>query len=227
MIHRLSRTVQMCGVLALSFSMSLLGSLLVFFGVQSLRAATSWQLIWNIAFDVLCLGLLYLILLNQKRSLESIGFSASATLSDVLHSVVLFFAALLCTAVVYQLTAIVYVLLLRKPLLLWDGSAALSGTGSSILPVVFVLLNPFFEELLVRGYLMTEIEELFHRPRLALVASVVLQTTYHLYQGFPNACALAAGFTCLAIYFSRTRRLLPVVLTHLYFDVIALLVYSR
>ena len=53
---------------------------------------------------------------------------------------------------------------------------------------------------------------------ISIATSVPLQTLYHLYQGVPLAAADAAMFSVFALYFSFTRRIMPVVLAHLAFD---------
>jgi membrane protease YdiL (CAAX protease family) len=59
------------------------------------------------------------------------------------------------------------------------------------------------------------------------MVSVTLQTLYHLYQGIPAAIALGAMFLILSAYFVKYGRVLPVILAHLYFDVLALLAYAN
>ena len=94
--------------------------------------------------------------------------------------------------------------------------------GISGLSITFIFLNPFFEELIVRGYLMTEIVELGGSGTLAIVISVAVQMSYHLYQGFTNGIVLVTIFAVFSIYFWKTRRLAPVVLAHLSVDAYAL-----
>jgi membrane protease YdiL (CAAX protease family) len=96
------------------------------------------------------------------------------------------------------------------------------GFGISILSVAFVCLNPFFEELIVRGYLMSEIVDLGGSGVLAVVASIALQSSYHLYQGFANAVVVAITFAVFSVYFWKTRRIAPVILAHLWLDAYAL-----
>jgi membrane protease YdiL (CAAX protease family) len=93
--------------------------------------------------------------------------------------------------------------------------------------VLWVLLNPFYEELIVRGFLITETEYLYQSRALAIVASVTLQSFYHLYQGLPAALVHASTFLIFSIYFARTRRILPVVMTHMFLDVGALALHAR
>jgi membrane protease YdiL (CAAX protease family) len=96
------------------------------------------------------------------------------------------------------------------------------GFGISGLSIAFVCLNPFFEELIVRGYLMSEILELGGGGVLAILTSIAVQMSYHLYQGLGNGIALTAGFAVYSIYFLKTRRIAPVVFAHFYADAYAL-----
>jgi membrane protease YdiL (CAAX protease family) len=84
------------------------------------------------------------------------------------------------------------------------------------------LLNPLFEEMIVRAYLMTEIRELTGSALLSVVSSFVLQTTYHLYYGWEGALSLGFLFLVFAIYYSRTRRATPIILAHGAFDLLSL-----
>jgi len=88
--------------------------------------------------------------------------------------------------------------------------------------VAFSLLNPFFEELIVRAYLMTEVIELTGSPTLAVVLSVAIQSSYHLYYGWVGALSLACMFLVFSLYYVRRRRALPVVIAHGFFDLVAL-----
>lgn len=96
------------------------------------------------------------------------------------------------------------------------------GFGISLFSVAFVLLNPFFEELIVRAYTMSEVMNLGGSRLLAVVVSVSLQMSYHFYQGVLRSIAIAATFTVFSIYFARTRRIAPVILAHFCFDALAL-----
>lgn len=84
----------------------------------------------------------------------------------------------------------------------------------------FWLLNPFYEEMVVRSYLMTEIRELTGSVILSAVASVVLQTSYHLYYGWATALALGIQFVVFACYFAIWRRALPLAVAHGLFDLV-------
>ncbi len=95
--------------------------------------------------------------------------------------------------------------------------------GLSAFTIVLVCLNPFFEELIVRGYLMSEILDLTGNGTLAVVASVAVQMSYHLYQGLANGIVLTTTFVVFSIYFLRSRRIAPLVLAHFFLDAYALI----
>jgi membrane protease YdiL (CAAX protease family) len=92
-----------------------------------------------------------------------------------------------------------------------------------IAAIPFILLNPFFEELIVRAYLMTEVSELTGSSILAVVVSVAVQFSYHLYYGWTVAISLAFQFLIFAAYYARSRRILPVIVAHGIFDVYGIL----
>jgi membrane protease YdiL (CAAX protease family) len=92
----------------------------------------------------------------------------------------------------------------------------------SILAIPFCLLNPFFEELIVRAHLMTEILQLTGSRALAVLVSVAVQFSYHLYYGWAGAISLSFLFLALALYYVRSRRALPIIVAHGLFDIAAL-----
>jgi membrane protease YdiL (CAAX protease family) len=85
--------------------------------------------------------------------------------------------------------------------------------------IPFVLLNPFFEELIVRAYLTTEVWQLTGSSALAIFVSVIVQFSYHLYYGWAGAISLSFLFLIFAVYYARTRSILPVIVAHGLFDV--------
>ena len=101
----------------------------------------------------------------------------------------------------------------------------LFGNDVAFMAILFQLLNPFFEELIVRAYAMTEIKQLTNSMAKAVLLSTVLQTSYHFYQGVPVALAHGATFLIFSIYYAKTNRITPVILAHLYSDVGFTLLY--
>jgi membrane protease YdiL (CAAX protease family) len=101
----------------------------------------------------------------------------------------------------------------------------LFGGGIFYTTILFQFLNPFFEELVVRAYLMTQVRQLTNSAVKAVLISTALQTSYHFYQGVPLALAHGATFLLWSVYYAKTNRISPVILAHLYNDVSATLFY--
>jgi membrane protease YdiL (CAAX protease family) len=103
--------------------------------------------------------------------------------------------------------------------------ALLFGNGVGIATVIFQFINPFFEELIVRAYLITRLRELTNSLVLAIIASVVFQVSYHLYQGFWTGLSHTGVFLVLSLYYAKTNRILAPILAHMIFDVSATFYY--
>jgi membrane protease YdiL (CAAX protease family) len=98
--------------------------------------------------------------------------------------------------------------------------------GVGLIAILFALLNGFYEELIARAYLITEIKRVAGNPLLAIGASVALQTTYHFYQGIPLALSHMSAFLIFSIYYSATGRAWPVILAHILTDLFSMVGYS-
>jgi|HubBroStandDraft_1064217.scaffolds.fasta_scaffold288059_1 membrane protease YdiL (CAAX protease family) len=89
-----------------------------------------------------------------------------------------------------------------------------------LLAIPLLILNPFFEELIVRAYLMSEIRALTNSWSLAAALSVVVQASYHLYYGWTGALSLAFEFLVFSLYYARTQKVTPIVFAHGLFDIL-------
>ena len=222
----MSRKTQLCLVLTVGFLIPVVSSLCIFLGWWHPGPATSYRFVRRITLELVALVCLYLVLSHQKKRFQDIGLSLAIRLTDLGHSFALFFGALFASALLGVVLKLVYVFLGRvsRPQL---DRAALFGTVLGVLPVLYVLLNPFYEELLVRAFLISETEAIYRSTALAVFMSVALQTSYHFYQGLPGALSHVPAFLLFSLYFVRTRRILPVILAHMFMDVSALALYFR
>src|SRR3984957_11566459 len=96
-------------------------------------------------------------------------------------------------------------------------------THFSVMAIPYFLLSPIFEELIVRADLMTEVMDLTGSQALAILLSVVVQSSYHLYYGWAGAIALSFQFLTFALYYASSRRILPVIIAHEIYDVFGLI----
>lgn len=93
--------------------------------------------------------------------------------------------------------------------------------------VAMMVVNPHFEELIVRGYLQTRLRQAGFAGVSIVLTSTLLQAAYHIYQGLPAAIGLWGTFLFWGAYYHRTRRIWPVVGAHLIMDLAGALFYSR
>jgi membrane protease YdiL (CAAX protease family) len=220
-----TRNTAVYALLVLAFILPVLGSVLIVTGVVQAKPATPLKTTAQIVQELVSLAALFVILKRQKRYLRAIGFQIDPGVRDIGHSVLLFVAAFVANYVVYAIVVMIWFAATGHAPSVWRNASVVFG-NAGVLFVVLVLINPFFEELLVRAYLITEVERI-KDTRTAIVVSIVLQSSYHLYQGIPSALGLAGCFTLFSVYFVRTRRALPLILAHLYLDVVALLAYTH
>src|SRR5258706_16400462 len=99
--------------------------------------------------------------------------------------------------------------MLRRPS---NVSTSLLGEDFPVAAVLLCVVNPLAEEVIARAYAMTEIAWLSNSRLLAVVCSVALQASYHLYQGVTNMLVLACVVGLLAVHYAAERRAWPVIL---------------
>jgi len=181
---------------------------------------TNARIIGALVWECISLSFFSRLFSRQKRSLRSLGFVFRWT--DLPKALGL---ALGSFAVLWLATYIIsfgWFLITLKNVQFRDTRFLFSGVSLWML-LPFLFLNPFFEEILVRGYLTTELSELRGSVFLATLASLALQTTYHLYYGLFGALVVGSGLSVFAVYYAKSRRLMPVILAHLLWDLTALL----
>jgi membrane protease YdiL (CAAX protease family) len=70
---------------------------------------------------------------------------------------------------------------------------------------------------------MTEVLELTGSSILAVALRVAFQFSYHLYYGWAGATSLAFMFLAFSLCYVRTRRALPIIVAHGFYDIYALI----
>lgn len=162
--------------------------------------------------------LLFYILKRQGRGPAAIGLNFRWL--DIPLGGLLAFGGLISSAIVS--------IFVRKLSLMLTGTAAdmrdpriIFGGAAPLLLIAYGISSSVFEETIVRGFLMTELRGLSCPAWLAMTLSVVLQGSYHLYYGVAGAFSISGVFLVFALYFAWSRRLAPVILAHLYIDLLA------
>ena len=178
---------------------------------------------YGLIYELLAIAVMVYVLARQGRTLKEIGFFFSW--KDLPVSLVLIVVSYLAFYICYVLVFYGYYYA-GWPLTQPGETQTYLDAGLIFGTLLFILVNPFYEELIARAYVISEVKYLSGSTLMAVVISVGLQTSYHLYQGVPLAISLGALSAVLSIYYVKYKRIVPVILAHLYFDLIALLMYA-
>ena len=215
------RHLELALVLSVAFASSLFSSLAVWFGGSEVVGSLSSIRVWNsILVEATALAVLCYVLLRQGRSLSDLW--QAFRWRDLVIAIGLALGGYVAYYVVYLL--IYYATYLATGFRLVPNTNNVSVVTMGVVPstVLLMAINPVFEELIVRAYTMSELLEMGYGPLIAVTFSVLFQTTYHLYYGSGIALAMGATFLIYALYFAKTRRIMPVILAHMLFDFYAL-----
>jgi membrane protease YdiL (CAAX protease family) len=87
---------------------------------------------------------------------------------------------------------------------------ALLGVGS--------IANGFVEEIAITAFLLTRLERLWGSTLVALLATVLVAASYHLYAGVEGVVNAFLAFTVHTLWFVATRRLWPAIFAHMFAD---------
>ena len=88
----------------------------------------------------------------------------------------------------------------------------------SVQAVLIAVTAGVTEEIVVRGYAQTRLEQLRAPAAVILLLPTALWGVLHVYQGLGAALTIFGLGLMYAWYFQRTRRLWPLILAHLLFD---------
>jgi membrane protease YdiL (CAAX protease family) len=92
--------------------------------------------------------------------------------------------------------------------------------------ILSAVQNAVLEEVVVVGYLMTRLRDMAWRTGAIIATSAVLRGSYHLYQGFGAFVGNAVMGVVFALFFLRTKRVLPLIVAHTILDVAAFVGYT-
>lgn len=223
-LSRRVRWIDLVFVVGVALWQPLFSSLAHSLGVFPLVATHSnWRVVFSMFSEGAALAVLVYVLWNRGRgsgTLSRPGRWMDLPSGLALYAVTIVAAASMQFFVRYAWTALAGH---EPPQVSVPG---MLGMQASLVWMIFQFVNPWFEELIVRGFLMTEVSALVG-VRTAIIASTLVQTSYHLYQGPVNAMAVGTIFLFYSIYFARSRRLLPIIIAHTLQDVLAFAVYAH
>ncbi len=167
----------------IAFSSSILLSAFSLFDpsifVNSSRNEYAWTM--QVLREVSGLALLWYLLMRRGKNFSSIGLNWRW--KDLGWSIILVFSGLFAYKFIYSVLFVTGITSVSSSTTGDNVGRILFGGGFFLSTFLLQLVNPFFEELIVRAYLMTEVKFLTNSMAKAVIISTVLQTSYHFYQG--------------------------------------------
>ncbi len=214
------RAWELALVLLVAFSSSLFSSTRDWWtGRTGAGELTVLGALYGIQKQLVCLGLLAYVLSRRKRGFRDLGldFRPADIPAGVLLTVAVFLARLLAFRGMHWV-AIVFT---GHPAVAHSHRAEpIPGLMFGSLNLLYSVIDPIYEEMIARAFVMTEVEALTGSTGIAILASVALQTSYHLYQGTTSALSAGAMFLVYACFYARFRRITPVILSHICWDLV-------
>ena len=92
--------------------------------------------------------------------------------------------------------------------------------------ILSAMRHAVVEEVIVVGYLMNRFGKFGWSIPLSIMASSLLRGTYHLYQGFGPFIGNVVMGIVFAWLYTRTRRVMPLVIAHALLDIVAFVGFS-
>ena len=214
------RWIELLVVLFVGFAQPIfLSSYVAVFSLPTSTSSGNFRYLYVCAQEAGALLLLWYVLRRRGRTFASIGLSVK--LRGVGSGIGLgaagwgvYAASLVLVEVLHKQLLGTYVPRTNPSLLFPEASWAV------LIP--FVFLNCFVEEAIVRAYLMTELSELTGSIAWAGVVSVLIQVSYHTYQGWLPVTGHVATFAVFSFYYARKRKLFPLYVGHLLIDLFGL-----
>ncbi|GIF07607.1 CPBP family intramembrane glutamic endopeptidase [Actinoplanes siamensis] len=93
--------------------------------------------------------------------------------------------------------------------------------------ILAAIQNAVLEEVLVVGYLITRLRQIGRLPvPMIIVCSAALRGSYHLYQGFGGFLGNVVMGVVFALFYLRTKRVMPLIVAHSLLDITAFVGYE-
>ncbi|BCJ43486.1 CAAX amino protease [Actinoplanes ianthinogenes] len=92
--------------------------------------------------------------------------------------------------------------------------------------ILSAIQNAVLEEVLVVGYLITRLRQLSVSVPAIIACSAVLRGSYHLYQGFGGFIGNVVMGVIFALFYLRTKRVMPLIVAHSLLDITAFVGYE-
>jgi membrane protease YdiL (CAAX protease family) len=180
-LSRRERWIDLWFVIGVTLCPVILGSIGFAIHPENLSVfiGTAIQLVTQISTSVVGLTVLFYVLWKRGANLRAFGKPMEGM--DILRGIMLWAVVFVAAAIAGAAYSMIYQHIRGHSPSGPDVAAMLANRFQALL-MVSLFLNPWFEELIVRGFLMTELTQLTNAT-VAVLAGTLVQALYHVNQG--------------------------------------------
>lgn len=220
-IQKKIRFVELVLIISVAILPFFLRNLFIHLNLYSINTSINVRFFIDGIDKITYVALLLYILFRQGRSIRDIGVSFSGR--DIFRGILIYIIVMIII-VIYQFISVhASILITGKPLTTNPQHTDILVGKITIIYILAMIINPFFEELILRAYLMCEIEFLSNSKFIAVIVSVLIQTSAHIYEGYYSMSILALVFLIFSIYFAKNKRIMPIIIAHAIMDIVSML----
>jgi membrane protease YdiL (CAAX protease family) len=222
--ERRMRWLELGLVTTVAFVRPLMTALVVFSGVTPPPTSrTTWGWIAGSIIEIPPLLVLAYVLSRNGRTFKHIGlrWSLKNCLMGVALAVAGMFAVIFGSGLIRAVFAAIGMPDVARASAVAASRYWPKGAFWTPWAIPYMVITPFYEEIFVRAYLMTELIELTGSATVAVMASVIMQSSYHLYYGWYGALTVGCMFLVYSLYFAKTRQAAPSIVAHWLYDLLA------
>ena len=213
-IKELSLKAEFIFVTGISFGYFILGSVIYFFAPY--QAKVTGNHLWFLVFyEPIILCIVYWFLKQREWSFDKLNINPS--LKSTVYGFLLAVISYIAYYLVYVIAYIIFpntVTSMNQPLV--------DGSQINLLNILAVtIINPFFEELLVVGYVITTLKSV-KSESFAINISVAIRLAYHLYQGPLAAFSIIPMGLIFGYWYVKKENLWSLIVAHAAMDFVGL-----
>lgn len=206
---RINIILEVIFVLLLGFGLFIYSSTRTAFFTNSIVAKTqtynSFDFIFIVIYDVIVLFIIAYFLRYRRWTLQDFNLDFRPIMLGIG-----FLLAFIRVSSGILLNNLIDSLNLFDQISINDSSISIQSNFFSI--ALIVIVNSFFEELLLIGYLFKRFEKL-HLTLIILISSII-RLSYHTYQGWQNLPSIFILALIFGLYYTSQKKLWPIIIAH-------------
>lgn len=204
-------------IISLCFGYSIIGSIQYFFSSPIKATITNDHLLWLVCYEPIALVISYVILKSRNFDFEALTRFRKSIGNNLKNGLFLWLITYLSYYLMFYATSIIS----PDTIQYVEENKLVAGNLSLSLIILVSLINPFFEESILLGYIVTSLRSSTSQ-NLCINISVAIRLSYHLYQGPLVAISLLPLGLIFTYWYYKNNNIWPVVIAHGIHDFIGL-----